>query len=192
VYPLVTRAEACAAPPIGGSVVLLPLEAQYARGFHRAVATSRAQLERYLPWSPFVTSYEDALGYCAASAREWDDGRAFRFVMLSARNQAVLGVVGFEAANSAHCTADFGYWLRSDLVGAGYMHEACTLALAWGFAHAGLHRIRVAASTDNTRSIAVIERLGFTFEGIAREAEWCGGRYLSHRVYAMLATDTRH
>ena len=43
---------------------------------------------------------------------------------------------------------------------------------------------------DN-RSLAVIGRLGFRFEGIAREAEWCDGRWLDHAVFALLATDPR-
>jgi ribosomal-protein-serine acetyltransferase len=35
----------------------------------------------------------------------------------------------------------------------------------------------------------VISRLGFRFEGIAREAEWVGSRWLDHALFARLATD---
>ena len=51
--------------------------------------------------------------------------------------------------------------------------------------------MRVAAATDNHPSLAVIARLGFRFEGIAREAERCHGRWLDHAIFALLATDTR-
>ena len=40
--------------------------------------------------------------------------------------------------------------------------------------------MRVAAATDNFASLGVIRRLGFHFEGIAREAERCQGRWLDH------------
>ena len=53
------------------------------------------------------------------------------------------------------------------------------------------HRIRVAAATDNHASLGVIRRLGFRFEGIAREAERCQGRWLDHALFALLATDGR-
>jgi ribosomal-protein-serine acetyltransferase len=49
----------------------------------------------------------------------------------------------------------------------------------------------VAAATDNHPSLAVIRRLGFRFEGIAREAERCNGRWLDHAVFGMLASDAR-
>jgi ribosomal-protein-serine acetyltransferase len=53
------------------------------------------------------------------------------------------------------------------------------------------HRVRVAAATDNHPSLAVIRRLGFKFEGIARQAERCNGRWLDHAVFALLVTDPR-
>ncbi len=46
--------------------------------------------------------------------------------------------------------------------------------------------IRVAAATDNHASLRVIARLGFRFEGIARHAEWCDGRWLDHASFALL------
>jgi ribosomal-protein-serine acetyltransferase len=37
----------------------------------------------------------------------------------------------------------------------------------------------------------VIRRLGFRFEGIARQAERCNGRWLDHAVFALLVTEPR-
>jgi ribosomal-protein-serine acetyltransferase len=51
--------------------------------------------------------------------------------------------------------------------------------------------VRVAAATDNHPSLAVIARLGFRFEGIAREAERCHGRWLDHALFSLLVTDVR-
>jgi ribosomal-protein-serine acetyltransferase len=51
--------------------------------------------------------------------------------------------------------------------------------------------VRVAAATDNHASLSVIGRLGFHFEGIARQAERCHGRWLDHAVFSMLVTDRR-
>ena len=47
----------------------------------------------------------------------------------------------------------------------------------------------MAAATDNFASLGVIRRLGFRFEGIAREAERCQGRWLDHALFALVATD---
>jgi ribosomal-protein-serine acetyltransferase len=50
----------------------------------------------------------------------------------------------------------------------------------------GIHRLCVAAATDNHPSLRVIARLGFHFEGVARHAEWCDGRWLDHAVFSLL------
>jgi ribosomal-protein-serine acetyltransferase len=49
--------------------------------------------------------------------------------------------------------------------------------------------VRIAAATDNHRSLAVIARLGFRFEGIARQAELVQSRWLDHAVFAKLSQD---
>ena len=50
-------------------------------------------------------------------------------------------------------------------------------------------KLSVAAATDNVASLGVIRKLGFRFEGIAREAERCQGRWLDHALFALLAAD---
>jgi ribosomal-protein-serine acetyltransferase len=71
------------------------------------------------------------------------------------------------------------------------MTEAGRAVLDWAFGPVNAHRVRVAAATDNHASLGVIGRLGFRFEGIARQAERCNGRWLDHAVFALLVTDPR-
>ena len=86
---------------------------------------------------------------------------------------------------------ELGYWLRHDTCRKGFMTEAARATVDWALRTLQAHRIRVAAATDNHASLGVIRRLGFHFEGIAREAERCNGRWLDHAVFALLATDAR-
>jgi len=62
-------------------------------------------------------------------------------------------------------------------------------AVEFAFQQMGVHRLRVAAATDNHRSLAVIWRLGFRFEGVSRQAEFCSRRWLDHAVFGLLSTD---
>jgi ribosomal-protein-serine acetyltransferase len=55
-----------------------------------------------------------------------------------------------------------------------------------GFGSLGLHRMEIHAATENVKSRAVAERLGFTQEGVAKGAEWLHQRWVDHAVYAML------
>jgi ribosomal-protein-serine acetyltransferase len=69
------------------------------------------------------------------------------------------------------------------------MTEAANAAVEFAFSRMAMHRIRCAAATDNFPSLRVIQRLGFRFEGIARQAELVQSRWLDHAVFAKLSQD---
>jgi ribosomal-protein-serine acetyltransferase len=69
------------------------------------------------------------------------------------------------------------------------MTEAARACVDFAFGRMGVHRMRCAAATDNMPSLRVIGRLGFRFEGIARQAEFVGSRWLDHALFARLVSD---
>lgn len=170
---------------------LYPLDATDTRDLFAAVEGSRARLEPWLPWVPFSTDLDSSARYTEASASDWDAARAARFAIRDRGSRRFLGVIGLESFAHLHESAELGYWLRVDAWGKGFMTEAGQAVLDWAFGPVGAHRVRVAAATDNHPSLAVISRLGFRFEGIARQAERCHGRWLDHAVFALLAADPR-
>ena len=68
--------------------------------------------------------------------------------------------------------------------------EAAKATVDWAFHELKAHRVRVAAATDNHPSLSVIGRLGFKFEGIARQAELVNNRWLDHAVFSRLTGET--
>jgi ribosomal-protein-serine acetyltransferase len=52
-----------------------------------------------------------------------------------------------------------------------------------------LHRVEIRCATGNTRSCAIPARLGFTREGLMREAVWVNVRWVDLVVWGMLAPD---
>jgi len=172
-------------------LILTPIDTSDARDLWAAVDASRAHLEPWLPWVPFNTDAEASFRYAEASANDWDNARACRFGLRDRIGRRLVGVVGLEAFAHLHQSVELGYWLRLDACGRGLMTEAARAVVDWAFGTLQAHRVRVAAATDNHRSLGVIARLGFRFEGLAREAERCHGRWLDHAVFALLSSDPR-
>ena len=172
-------------------LVLHSLDATDTRDLWTSVEASRANLEPWLPWVPFNIDLESSGRYAEASAADWDAARACRFSIRDKATSRFLGVIGLEAFAHLHESVELGYWLRTDVTGKGLMTEAGRAVLGWAFGSINAHRVRVAAATDNHASLAVIARLGFRFEGIARQAERCHARWLDHAVFALLVSDPR-
>lgn len=167
-------------------LLLLPVDGSDAGDIWDAVESSRSWLQPWLPWVPYQQNPDSAVRFGQASAADWDQGRAIRFLIRLRSDGRMLGVVGLEACVPMHRSCELGYWLRKDAAGHGYMTEAAQACVQFGFNQLKAHRIRVAAATTNHPSLRVITRLGFHFEGTARQAEWCDGRWLDHAVFALL------
>jgi ribosomal-protein-serine acetyltransferase len=170
-------------------LALYPIEPVDGPELWESVDGSRWHLERWLPWVPFSNTPEASQRYAEACAADWDAGRAVRFAVRDRQSRELLGVVGLDSCVHLHRSCELGYWLKRDATGRGVMTEAARVCVEFALQRMGVHRIRCAAATDNYASLRVIARLGFRFEGIARQAEFVGSRWLDHAVFAKLATD---
>ena len=99
--------------------------------------------------------------------------------------------IGFVAAGRRRAgVSEIGYFLAGEAQGHGFAGEALTALAAQLFSE-GQRRIFADCDPDNLRSIALLERLGFTREGRLR-GEWhthIGIR--DSRIYGLLADEWR-
>lgn len=98
----------------------------------------------------------------------------------------LLGMASLHRIDWARRSAGLGYWVRSGAQGNGLATEAGRALLTHAFASCRLHRIELLIGQENFPSKRVAEKLGFRREGIAREIEFVGGRYLDHIQYSLL------
>lgn len=82
--------------------------------------------------------------------------------------------------------AEIGYWIRAPYEGRGLITRGARAMTEMALGEFAVHRVVIRAGVKNMRSRAVPERLGFTFEGVARgEGKGSGGFY-DLAVYAVL------
>jgi len=87
-----------------------------------------------------------------------------------------------------HQGAKLGYAIRADEWGKGYATDAASTLVKFGFDELGLHRITAAIGPENAASIAVMERLGFEYEGQLRDHVFTNGAWRDSMLYSILDT----
>ena len=102
------------------------------------------------------------------------------------RDGAIVGVVTHFKARTP-TMREIGYRLFDQtLAGRGYVTEACTLLIDYLFNVSQYHRIELMTAPENTASVRVAEKCGFTAEGTLRQSFFINGRFQDVTLYSLL------
>ncbi|MDQ3403514.1 MAG: GNAT family N-acetyltransferase [Actinomycetota bacterium] len=147
---------------------LRPLEPWHASEFAAHVVASREHLAPWLPWGSIIVDTETARlflqSYADRQAR--DEGRIHGIWV----DGVLSGGALFRVFNAAAGVCEIGVWLAPEAVGRGLITKASGVLLDWAFRARGMARVEWQVMTTNVRSVAVARRLGFTKEGVMRQA----------------------
>jgi ribosomal-protein-serine acetyltransferase len=153
---------------------------------YRLIDANRAHLASWMPWAQDQT-HQTTLEFIRLTRRQAASNDGFQAALIC--DGAIIGMVGFHGVNWPHGSTTIGYWLDERHQGRGLMTRAVRALVEHAFAEWDLHRVEIRAATDNRRSRAIPERLGFRVEGVQREAERIGERYNDLAVYGLLAPE---
>ena len=88
--------------------------------------------------------------------------------------------------------AEMGYWLRERFLKKGIVTRSARCLIGRAFRNLGLNRISLRIAVGNSESRKVAERLGFTLEGVERDAErFPGGHFVDAEVFGLLEREWR-
>lgn len=124
--------------------------------------------------------------------RDGELGHAVTWFLFRDADDMLLGGLTYSAIrHGASCSAQLGYWMGERHAGNGHMTRAVHMSLREMFHSRRLERIEAACVPDNKRSIALLERNGFTREGYLRGYLEINGRRRDHYLYALLKDEYR-
>jgi len=104
-----------------------------------------------------------------------------------------IGTVGWHRVtygpNPESAAWNFGIELRPHARGQGYGSEAQRLLAAYLFETTEAHRVEASTDLENFAEQRALEKAGYRREGVARGAQFRGGRYRDLVTYARLRDD---
>lgn len=148
------------------------------------IDANRAYLRRWLPWLDGVAQVGDTRTQTETTLAAEADGKLL--VLVIKRDGEIGGFVSFNTINLANRSGQLGYWLREDWQGRGVVTASCRALLKYGFEELDLNRVLAGVAVQNTRSRAVLERLGFGQYGVVPDAEWLYDHFVDHAEYVLL------
>lgn len=148
------------------------------------------------PWEPAWA--EDELSRAAFRRRlkhyyrEMREDQGYAFFLFRSGDNALLGgitVSGVRRGVSQSCS--IGYWIGQPHSRQGYMGKGVRNIIPYVFDTLRLHRLEAACLPSNAASTGLLEKLGFTREGLARRYLRINRQWRDHLLFALLNDDPR-
>jgi RimJ/RimL family protein N-acetyltransferase len=157
-----------------------------------AVTESIADLRRFLGsvgWVAAEPSVEASELFCRTAVANFHARSDFPYLLFDRSTAKLVGVCGLHRPEWSTPRLEVGYWCRSSATGHGYATEAVERISAYAFRHLRAARVEAITDEENAASRRVVERSGFSLEGVLRSHRRAADGSLRNMcVYARLPT----
>jgi len=136
-----------------------------------------AFLEEYVRFEPEIWKYslvaiqkvEDLKGYIEIAIQSRTDKNAYPFIVFDKATGTFVGTTRFYDIQLSFESTQLGYtWYSKKVWGTGLNQHCKFLLLQFAFEQMNFKRVEFRADNDNKRSIAAMQKIGCTVEGVLR------------------------
>lgn len=160
------------------------LRSHDAKELFTLIEANRTHLSQWLSLLPTTQTVDDTRHFIGLTQERARNNQGFAAAICY--HNAIVGVIGLHDVRWEDRCSSIGYWLAKPYQGKGLMTTSCQAVIHYGFTQLNLNRLSILCASENVRSQAIPERLGFHYEGTLRDAQWLYTRFVDHKIYAML------
>ena len=134
--------------------------------------------------------YEDGMAEAWISTHQprFEAGELAVFAITLKTDSELVGAVGLRAERSFD-RANLGYWIGEPFWGLGYCTEAATSIVEYGFTELKLQRLYAEHLERNSASGRVLQKIGMSKEGTARQHTKKWGKFEDLVLYGLLRNE---
>ncbi len=131
--------------------------------------------------------YADGMAeeWIASNETAWNEDERVTFAVTQKAEAILVGACGIRIQREADC-GELGYWIGKEFWGRSYATEAAEAVMHFGFTELSLNRLQAQHFSQNPASGRIMQKLGMSLEGTARQAEKKWGSYVDIVRYALL------
>jgi len=135
---------------------------------------------------PIMTDCEQAKSYIERYAKEFAEREEITWIIHDRSSEESVGVccLGDFDFDSERC--EIGYDIKRRFWNQGYATKAIKAVTEYAFMKIGINRIEAFISPENKASIRVLEKCGYSYEGLLRQRDLIKGKLEDAYVMALL------
>jgi ribosomal-protein-serine acetyltransferase len=172
---------------VDDDIKLKLLEKRDAEEMFSVVDNNRDYLREWLPWVNGVKKKEDYYPVIDMWLKQFAANDGFQVGIFY--QDKYVGMIGFHNIDWGNKQTSIGYWLDGNMQGKGIMTRSVNALLKYAFEELKLNRVEIRCGTENLKSKAIPERLGFQQEGIIRDGEFLYDHFIDSYVYSLLSIE---
>jgi ribosomal-protein-serine acetyltransferase len=172
---------------ISPSVKVIPAAIADASALASLVQENAVFLKKYLPKVATLSSVAACAKHLQHVLDAGKEDELFEWHIFA--NDTLCGAIRLNKIDLENQKASMGYYIAENCQGQGLASSSVRAVLGHCFDKLGLNRIELQCTSTNLASQQVAKRLGFTWEGMLRQAELLDGEYVDLFVYGLLRED---
>jgi ribosomal-protein-alanine N-acetyltransferase len=116
-------------------------------------------------------------------------GEGIRWIIALKESDEYIGDIGFHNYSKKHRRIEIGFKLAKEHWRRGIMYKSINKAIAYAFNKLRVNRIEALVEPQNVRSKKLLQKLGFTNEGILRQYEKESKGYVDLIIFSLLRNE---
>ncbi len=136
---------------------------------NRAIIESFEDLNKWMPWATERPSVDASEENVRRACAKWILREDLRISIFDRETGFLAGSTGLHRINWDLPRFEIGYWVRTRFASKGYITESTNALTRYAFQQLGAKRVEIRCDSRNVRSVSVLNRLGFDFEGTLRQ-----------------------
>ena len=162
------------------------LEERHVEEYFALIERNQEHLHEWIAVEAYEGSVETLRAYVKQRLLQFVNGEGYHLGIWY--QDALVGVLDYRL-NWRGRKVELGYWLDAAMEGKGIVTQVCRTMVRHAFEEHEVHKVEISCATDNTRSRAVAERLGFIQEGILRQVDRLHDRYVDGVFYGLIVDE---
>ncbi len=165
-------------------ILLRPLREEESSSLFELVDANREHLKEFMGWLDYSTTPADSLVFIRGEQEKLERLQTITLGIYFL--DQLVGVLSLYHIDPLNQYASIGYWIGKAHQGEGIVSKSTHTLIQYAFKELQLHRIEIRCALHNHRSQKIAEKLGFSKEGILKEAIAHYGMYFDAYIYGLL------